>query len=80
MFDADTLPASLREAHSTRAGVWGVIRVLEGCVRYHIEGKDHDVILSPGTPGLVTPQQPHHVEPVGPMRMQVEFYDHPPGG
>jgi tellurite resistance-related uncharacterized protein len=55
-----------------------VIRVLEGCVRYRVEGRDHDVILSPGTPGLVRPQELHHVEPVGRMRMQVEFYDHPP--
>jgi hemoglobin len=78
VFDDQTLPEALRRAHTTKEGVWGVIRVLEGCVRYRIEAHDHDVILSPGTPGLVRPQEPHHVEPVGPMRMQVEFYDHPP--
>ncbi len=78
VFDENTLPQGLRQAHTTKDGVWGVIRVLEGCVRYRIEAHDHDVILSPGTPGLVRPQEPHHVEPVGPMRMQVEFYDHPP--
>ena len=78
VFDHQTLPQALRQAHTTKEGVWGVIRVLEGCVRYRIEAQDHDVILSPGTPGLVRPREPHHVEPVGPMRMQVEFYDHPP--
>lgn len=78
VFDDQTLPEALRRAHTTKQGVWGVIRVLEGCVRYRIEAHDHDVILSPGMPGLVRPQEPHHVEPVGPMRMQVEFYDHPP--
>jgi truncated hemoglobin YjbI/tellurite resistance-related uncharacterized protein len=78
VFDDRTLPEALRRAHTTKAGVWGVIRVLEGRVRYRIEAHDHDVILSPGTPGLVRPQEPHHVEPVGPMRMQVEFYDHLP--
>lgn len=78
VFDDQTLPAALRKAHTTKQGVWGVIRVLEGCVRYRVEAQDHDVILSPGTPGLVRPQEPHHVEPVGPMRMQVEFYDHQP--
>ena len=78
VFDERTLPQGLRQAHTTKDGVWGVIRVLEGCVRYRIEAHDHDVILSPGTPGLVRPQEPHHVEPVGPMRMQVDFYDHPP--
>ena len=78
VFDEQTLPQALRKAHTTKEGVWGVIRVLEGCVRYRIEAHDRDVILSPGTPGLVRPQEPHHVEPVGPMRMQVEFYDHQP--
>ena len=78
VFDEASLPAALRKAHTTKAGVWGVIRVLEGCVRYRIESQERDVVLSPGTPGLVRPQEPHHVEPVGPMRMQVEFYDHPP--
>jgi len=78
VFTNQTLPPALRAAHNTRAGVWGVIRVLEGCVRYKIEDESEATLLSPGVPGLVKPQQPHHVEPVGEMRMQVEFYDHPP--
>lgn len=78
VFTNQTLPPGLRSAHNTRAGVWGVIRVLEGCVRYQIEGQAEAKLLSPGVFGLVTPEQPHHVEPIGEMRMQVEFYDHPP--
>ena len=78
VFTNQTLPPGLRAAHNTRAGVWGVIRVLEGCVRYQIEGQAEATLLSPGVFGLVTPEQPHHVEPIGEMRMQVEFYDHPP--
>jgi hypothetical protein len=31
-----------------------------------------------GTSRLVNPQQLHFVEPLGTMRMQVEFYDDPP--
>jgi tellurite resistance-related uncharacterized protein len=78
VFDDQTLPAALRKAHTIKEGVWGVIRVLEGRVRYRVEAQDHDVILSPDMPGLVRPREPHHVEPVGPMRMRVEFYDHKP--
>jgi len=79
VFDAETLPAALRRAHSTKAGVWGVIRVLEGAVCYHIEdGSVPPALLTPATPGLIRPGQLHHVEPVGAMRMQVEFYDHRP--
>ena len=34
VFDENTLPAGLRKEHRTKAGVWGVIRVLEGRLRY----------------------------------------------
>jgi hemoglobin len=78
VFDQTHLPAALRRAHATKAGVWAVIRVLEGQVRYRIETEDHDVMLSPDVPGLVRPQEPHHVEALGAVRMQVEFYDHLP--
>lgn len=79
VFNADTLPAALRRAHTTKPGVWGVIRVLEGAVCYHIEdGSAPPALLTPTTPGLIRPGQLHHVEPVGAMRMQVEFYDHRP--
>lgn len=79
VFDAETLPAALRSAHSTKPGVWGVIRVLEGAVCYHVEdGSAPPALLTPATPGLIHPEQLHHVEPVGAMRMQVEFYDHRP--
>lgn len=79
IFDAETLPAGLRRAHSTKPGVWGVIRVLEGAVCYHVEdGSAAPALLTPSTPGLIHPEQLHHVEPLGAMRMQVEFYDHRP--
>jgi hypothetical protein len=35
-------------------------------------------VLEPGKPGLCQPQQVHHVTPLGPMRMQVDFYDAEP--
>ena len=68
-FDQDSLPAALRGRHNTKAGVWGVIHVLEGQLRYRILEPAEDVILSPGRAGIVQPQQPHQVEPLGAMRM-----------
>ena len=79
VFDQDTLPAALRRRHNTKAGVWGLIRVLEGQLTLTYLDPPSEVILTPGNPGLVEPQQPHFVTPDGPMRMQVDFYDHPPG-
>jgi tellurite resistance-related uncharacterized protein len=33
IFDEETLPAALRREHRTKAGAWGIIRVLEGRLR-----------------------------------------------
>lgn len=35
VFDENTLPGGLRKEHRTKAGVWGIIRVLEGRLRIH---------------------------------------------
>src|SRR5271169_5382938 len=80
MFDESTLPAGLRREHRTKPGVWGIIRVLEGRVRYCVLDPASntiasETILEPGRPGLVLPDRPHCVEPLGTMLMQVEFYD-----
>ncbi len=81
VFDQDTLPAALRARHSTKAGVWGVIRVLEGeLLLTYLEPDESSVLLKPGNPGLVLPEQPHFVTPQGPMQMQVDFHDRPPDG
>ncbi len=78
VFDEVSLPAGLRREHRTKAGSWGVIRVLEGRLRYQVLDPSSEVILEPRRPGLILPEQPHLVEPLGPIRMQVEFYDHLP--
>lgn len=78
VFDQDTLPTALRRRHDTKAGVWGVIRVLEGELTLTMLEPPSETVLTPGNPGLVLPQQPHFVTPAGPMKMQVDFYDQPP--
>jgi tellurite resistance-related uncharacterized protein len=78
VFDENTLPTGLRREHRTKLGVWGVIRVLEGRLRYRVLDPAAEMVLTPGRPGLALPDQPHLVEPLGPMRMQVQFYDRPP--
>lgn len=73
-FDQDSLPAGLRREHRTKAGVWALIHVLEGSLRYRILDPPSEEILTVGVPGLVRPEQPHEVEPIGPIRMFVEFF------
>ena len=78
IFDETTLPAGLRREHRTKVGVWGVIRVLEGRLRYTVLDPVSETILDAEHPGIVLPDQPHLVEPIGPVRMVVEFYDQEP--
>lgn len=73
-FDEHSIPAGLRRAHATKAGVWGRIVVSSGRLRYHVEGTDPVFELTPGTPGIVPPQAVHRVEVVGPVRFLVELW------
>jgi hemoglobin len=77
-FNQDTLPPALRRAHSTKEGVWGVIRVLEGTVRLTFTSTGASTQLDRVTPGLVRPQEVHFVTPLGALRMRVDFYNSPP--
>ena len=78
VFDEHSLPAGLRRDHRTKAGVWGVVRVIEGEIIFTRLNPPDEQTLSPGRSGLILPDQPHFVAPAGPMRMQIEFYDHLP--
>ena len=77
VFDENSLPAALRRQHQTKAGVWGLIHVLEGQLRYRTFDPASETVLTPQKQGVVRPQQFHEVEPLGPMRMFVEFHAAP---
>ncbi|HPG29102.1 MAG: DUF1971 domain-containing protein [Spirochaetaceae bacterium] len=73
-FDETSVPDALLRRHDTKAGTWGRIHVLEGRLRYRIlEPAREEHVLEPGRDGIVEPQVPHEVEPLGPVRFYVEF-------
>ncbi|WP_437301412.1 DUF3565 domain-containing protein [Sorangium sp. So ce426] len=73
-FDEVTIPSGLRKNHSTKPGVWGVIHVVSGRLRYRIDGLGgRELSLDPESPGVVVPEVLHHVDPDGPVRFFVEF-------
>ena len=74
IFDQDTIPAGLLREHRTASGVWGLITVVEGRLRFRSLDPVAATALTPGTPMAVAPQQPHEVAPDGPVRFYVEFY------
>jgi tellurite resistance-related uncharacterized protein len=71
-FTEATLPAGLRRDHRTRAGTWARIVVEEGRVEYHSRARVR--VLGAGDVGIAEPDVPHHVVPLGEMRLHVEFY------
>lgn len=78
IFTSASIPAGLRRSHATKAGVWGLIHVLQGQLIYRITDPRQDLqetVLSPDQPpGVIAPQALHEVEPVGDVRFYVEFY------
>ncbi|MGN6500296.1 MAG: DUF1971 domain-containing protein [Tsuneonella sp.] len=78
LFNEATIPAGLLRDHSTKDGVWGLIRVEAGQLRYVVTDDQRAacerVLSSSAEPGVVEPTILHHVEPLGPVRFYVEFY------
>lgn len=73
-FTESTIPDGLRASHSTKAGVWARIVVLEGRLRYRIDGPPpEEHVLSDAHPGVAAPRARHAVQPDGPVRFFVEF-------
>lgn len=74
-FTPENLPAALRSQHSTKAGVWGLLHVLEGQVIYRLASPNTEsTIASAGETIVILPEIVHWVEFVTPGRFYVEFY------
>ena len=75
VFTQDTIPARLRARHTTKAGVWAKIHIIEGTLEYTaLDDPPETTILSRAKPGLVPPSRAHCISPIGPVRFKVEFY------
>ncbi|MCA9491078.1 MAG: DUF1971 domain-containing protein [Myxococcales bacterium] len=73
-FTEGTIPPGLLRGHTTKAGTWGHIVVLEGRLRYRIlEPEVEEHVLDVDHRGVVEPQIPHEVAPLGPVRFRVDF-------
>ena len=74
-FSEATMPDGLLRDHATKAGVWGLIHVIEGRLRYQIADSGRVVELTAsGSPGVVEPEVRHRVTPIGAVRFYVEFW------
>lgn len=80
IFTAETLPEALKREHRTKRGVWAVLHILSGCIRYCPETDELPSVVTPAKPQIIRPDQPHHVELLGPVTLRIDFFDHEPVG
>ena len=73
-FTEHTVPDALLTDHTTPAGIWGRITVVEGTLRYRVMQLNTDIELSPQNPGIIVPEAPHRVRPGGTVRFYVELF------
>ena len=75
VFTENTLPQALLKTHSTKAGVWGLAKVLAGSICY-VPGNDigEALLLQAGNWVVIRPQESHRVEICGPVNFQIEFF------
>ena len=83
-FTESTVPAGLLADHSTKDGVWGLIHVEEGQLRYLVtdprRASTAEVLTPDAAPGVVEPTILHRVEPMGTVRFHIQFLRDPHHG
>jgi len=74
IFNQDSVPAKLTQAHNTKPCVYGRLRVLSGSLRYVIIGPpETERSLSEGDDAIILPEQMHYVAIEGPVEFQIDF-------
>ncbi|NLA37100.1 MAG: DUF1971 domain-containing protein [Actinobacteria bacterium] len=74
-FTATSVPEGLRRAHRVAPGVWGLLKLHAGTLRFVWEDDpDAPVELAAGDSVVIEPDRRHHVEPGDDARFQIEFH------
>jgi tellurite resistance-related uncharacterized protein len=80
-WSGQTMPGGLRRDHRIAAGMWGVLCVEAGEVRFIADcDPPIDVIVRPDAPQPIPPEVPHRVEADGAARLHIDFLDRPHHG
>lgn len=74
VFTEDSIPRRLVREHTTKTGVWGKLVVVEGRIKYMVPSAGAEFELSGECPGVIPPEVPHLVEPLGAVKFFLEFY------
>ena len=74
VFTETTVPKGFLRNHSTKEGVWGVIHVASGRLRFTVPSTGHQEVLTPACVGIAEPAVAHRVTPLGPVTFYIEFW------
>jgi len=80
VFTEETLPEAIRNEHRTKAGTWGLLRVLQDQVTLIFIDPRREFVVTRDRPAQIPPEDTHFVQVKGPMQMQIEFYHEAPFG
>lgn len=73
-WDDATVPAGLRRSHRVAAGVWGLLGVEAGELRFVAETSPRlDVVLGAGGSQPIPPEIEHRIETTGGVRFHITF-------
>lgn len=77
-WDQDSLPTGLLGAHRVPEGQWGRLRVATGAIGFQFEADEMAVAsqlrLVAGSQQAIPPGAPHHLIPIGVVRLEIEFW------
>ncbi len=77
VWTAETMPKGLLKAHSTMAGVFVRVSVIEGSMIFVYELSGSKVPLTAGETAVARPKALHHVEPLSGLKFKLQFYRDP---
>lgn len=77
LFNEATIPAGILNEHSTKAGVWAKIHVVEGKLLYRVPAFGVERQVAAGAIDIVVPEVVHNVQPLGTVSFYVEFHKAP---
>ncbi len=80
VFTEHSIPEKIRKDHTTKSGIWAKIVIEEGGLKYFVASMGEEFELSKDHPGVVLPEVPHYVEPLGKVKFFLEFYRSPASG
>ena len=73
-FTQSTIPEALQREHALGPGCWGVLRVLEGSLRFVDMAKGCERVLKASDRVIIHPESPHRVVVGDVVRFRIDFF------